>query len=205
LRPQQAAMWSALLLAVVGVGPVWAAATLKGMVVLNRAGGGPVMGVAVSAEGANQDTTRDDGRFVLVFPNHQAGQDTRVIVARPGWEVVNAIQLEHRLPVQPDVRPLEIIICKAAELEQRARDFTGLEVARRSSNSTNAGWQSWKGARPRRRRSAIGYCVSGIRRCARRRIWRGNSLPDHKGGPAAATGRRCGYFWTVSSTRRCNG
>jgi tetratricopeptide (TPR) repeat protein len=115
------------LMAVFGAAKAWAAATLKGQVVLNRERGEPVASVAVSADGANQTITQTDGRFVLVFPSRQPGQDTRVIVAHPGWIVVNDLLLQHRLPDNPEFRPLEIIICRGAEREQWALEFYRLK------------------------------------------------------------------------------
>jgi tetratricopeptide (TPR) repeat protein len=94
----------------------WSAATLKGLVMLNREGGEPMAGVAISADGANQDITRNDGSFTLSFPNRNPGQEVRVIVTRPGWVAVNDIQLQRPLP-EPTARPLEIILCKSEERE----------------------------------------------------------------------------------------
>ena len=109
------------------VPPAYAAATLKGLVVLDRERGQPSAGVVVSADGANPSTTDSDGRFVLTFPNHHPGEDVRVIVRRPGWDVVNDLLLQQRLPHNPEARPLEIIICKAAERERWALEFYRLK------------------------------------------------------------------------------
>ena len=62
-------------------------------------------GVEVSAQGANVVTTGNDGLFVLTFPEGHPGQDVRVRVRRPGWEVVNDILLDHRLPDSASARP----------------------------------------------------------------------------------------------------
>src|SRR5262245_51262855 len=67
---------AALLLAA----PAWGAATLTGVVSLNREHGTPVSGVAISALGANPVISGNDGAFVLSFPQGRAGQDVKVVV-----------------------------------------------------------------------------------------------------------------------------
>jgi tetratricopeptide (TPR) repeat protein len=109
------------------VGQAWCAATLKGVVILDRERGQPVAGVEVSADGANQDITRGDGRFLLTFPKRHPGQDVRIIVKRPGWDVVNDNVLQNRLPLDPDARPVEIIICRAADRVHLATEFYRLK------------------------------------------------------------------------------
>ncbi|MBB3181162.1 tetratricopeptide repeat protein [Variovorax sp. Sphag1AA] len=101
-------------------------ATLKGLVVLNQEGGEPVPGVSISADDANQTTTLSNGSFVLEFAKRVPGDKTRIVVARPGWVVVNAIQLEPNLPGS-NASPLQIILCKTAEREQWALQFYRLK------------------------------------------------------------------------------
>ena len=127
LPTRRTTTWSGLLLAVFVGGEALAAATLKGVVVLNRERGEPVAGASVSADGANQTSTNSDGSFLLFFPSGEAGQDTRVIVTHSGGVVVNDIQLLQRLPKDPNARPLEIIICKSAERQQWAFEFYRLK------------------------------------------------------------------------------
>src|SRR5262245_4773400 len=91
--------------------PAWSQAILTGVVALNREHGAPVPGVAISSLGANPVKSGNDGAFVLSFPQGHAGQDVRVVVNRPGWDVVNAILLDQRLPDNPRTRALEIILC----------------------------------------------------------------------------------------------
>jgi tetratricopeptide (TPR) repeat protein len=120
------------LFALCATGQVQAAATLKGVVLLNQVGGSPVLGVQVVADGANPTASDSTGRFLLGFPSRKPGDTARLIVVREGWVVVNDFQLERELPSDPDRRPLEIVISKAAEREQWALQFyrlKGREVA----------------------------------------------------------------------------
>ena len=107
--------------------PAWSAATLTGVVSLLREHGQPAPGVEISAKGANVVTTGDDGLFALMFPQGHPGQDVRVGVKRTGWDVVNDILLNQRLPDTSNARALEIIICPSAEREQRVAEFYRLK------------------------------------------------------------------------------
>src|ERR1041384_5998523 len=78
--------------------PVWADATLRGVVVRDREHGAPMTGVEVTASGANPVTTGNDGQFVLTFPQGHPGQNVTVRVSRAGWEVVNDVLLDRPLP-----------------------------------------------------------------------------------------------------------
>ena len=46
---------------------------LKGVVILNEVGGAPVVGVSVSADGANDTATVAGGKFQLLFPGKKRG------------------------------------------------------------------------------------------------------------------------------------
>ncbi|MEK6208967.1 MAG: tetratricopeptide repeat protein [Pseudomonadota bacterium] len=119
-----------LMLCACGLGH--AAATLKGVVLLNQLGGQPEANVQVAADGANPTVSDSTGGFLLAFPNRKPGESVRLRVVRKGWVVVNDIQLERELPDNPNRRPLEILISKAAEREQWALQFyrlKGREVA----------------------------------------------------------------------------
>ena len=109
-----------------------AAATLKGVVLLNQSGGEPVANVQVTADGASPTTSDSFGQFLLKFRKRVPGDSMRMVVVRKGWVVVNDIQLERELPSDPDRRTFEIIICKAAQREKWALQFyrlKGREVA----------------------------------------------------------------------------
>jgi tetratricopeptide (TPR) repeat protein len=107
--------------------PAWSAATLAGVVSLLREHGQPARGVEIFARGANPVTTGDDGLFTLMFPQGHPGQDVRVGGRRAGWDVVNDILLDQRLPDTSSARALEIIICPSAEREQRVAEFYRLK------------------------------------------------------------------------------
>ena len=109
------------------IGQAVAAVTFKGVVVEHRERGEPAAGVEINADGANQTRSVSSGQFTLVFPDGKPGQAVRLIVQRPGWVVVNSLLLESRLPDRPDSLPLELVICRAAEREQRLMDFYGLK------------------------------------------------------------------------------
>ena len=99
------------------------AATLKGLVRAKELGGPPMANVAVSALGANQDVTKAGGQFALDFPNRKAGDTVNLSVKLPGYVVVNDIQLEVRLPADPDANPLIILLSKPGVRDEMARRF----------------------------------------------------------------------------------
>jgi hypothetical protein len=47
----------------------------------------------------------------------------QLVVNKEGYVVVNELQLDLALPVDPDARPLRIILCKEADREEMARRF----------------------------------------------------------------------------------
>jgi Tfp pilus assembly protein PilF len=107
-----------------------AAVTLRGVVLENKPSGNTVGNVSVSAVGAHRTTTGADGQFVLHFPARQPGEDVSINVSRKGWEVVNDLQLKHRLPLNSSQSSLEILIAKAAERERWALQFYRLQGER---------------------------------------------------------------------------
>ena len=104
-----------------------AAATLRGLVLANQLGGMPVVNVQIAAQGANPTQSKSLGEFLLEFPDRQPGDLVRLIVAHPGWVVVNDVQLQRALPRNPKEQPLEIIVCKEGEREQWAMQFYRLK------------------------------------------------------------------------------
>lgn len=98
-----------------------------GVVLENQIGGSPVKNVSITALGANQTTTGNDGQFSLRFAKHLPGEDVNIIVSRSGWVVVNDIQLERSLPANAARSPLKILICKTAEREQWTLQFYRLK------------------------------------------------------------------------------
>ena len=90
------------------------AAVLKGIVIENEFGGRPVPSVQASAPGANPTRTGSDGQFTLDFPQMKPGDSVRVVVNKPGYVVVNEVQLELALPSNPSAKLLVILICTKA-------------------------------------------------------------------------------------------
>lgn len=98
-------------------------AVLRGVVILNEEGGTPVVGVSISANGANDTTTLAGGKFRLQFPYKKAGDPVELRVSRPGYVVVNWIQQKLNLPSSLNSEELTLIICKESERENWARSF----------------------------------------------------------------------------------
>lgn len=120
--------WLIALILICQAPSVLAAATLRGVVLENQIGGSPVKKVQVTTlGGANQAVTGDDGQFVLVFPKRQPGEDVSINVKHGDWVVVNAIQLTRTLPINAMLNPLEILICKKADLNTWALQFYRLK------------------------------------------------------------------------------
>src|SRR5215469_2779370 len=103
------------------------ASPLKGIVLENELGGPPAAGVAITASGANPFTTHNDGQFTLEFPDLRPGHLVRVSADKPGYVVVNDLQLEQTLPADPNARPLVLLICRPASREEMARRFFRLK------------------------------------------------------------------------------
>jgi tetratricopeptide (TPR) repeat protein len=103
------------------------AGTLKGVILANEAGGSPVPKVQVSAVGASLTETGEGGGFRLQFPSIQPGEVVEVTVNKPGYTVVNDVQLRVVLPKNPDAEPLILLLCKQEDREEWARRFYRLK------------------------------------------------------------------------------
>jgi tetratricopeptide (TPR) repeat protein len=104
------------------------ASTLKGVVILNEAGGAPVANVVVSAvDGANPTVTKSNGTFILEFPQKRPGEPIQLIVQKEGYVVVNDIQLEQVLPTDAAGKPLTLLLCRKGDREEMARRFYRLK------------------------------------------------------------------------------
>ena len=99
------------------------ASVLKGVVKENKLGGPTVADVAISAAGANPTKSDPNGQFTLIFPDMQPGETVLVIVSKAGYVVVNDIQMEQRLPTDPNSRSFVILICQPSRREEMARRF----------------------------------------------------------------------------------
>src|SRR5664280_3334126 len=103
------------------------AGTLKGEVLANQEGGPGISKVKISAAGANPTETGESGCFTLQFPNAQPGDVEQVTVNKPGYVVVNYVQLRVVLPKNANAEPLTLLLCKEAEREEWARQFYRLK------------------------------------------------------------------------------
>jgi tetratricopeptide (TPR) repeat protein len=104
-------------------------AMIKGTVILNGEGGQGVVNVLItdSAHTASPTASDSDGGFSLDYPKRAPGEKVRLAVTKEGYVVVNWVQLDLALPKDPNVNPLQIIICKEADREDMARRFYQLK------------------------------------------------------------------------------
>jgi tetratricopeptide (TPR) repeat protein len=103
-------------------GQLLAATILQGVVVRERENGSPVAGVVVRADGANPVTSGPDGRFRLVFPQREPGQEVSIKVHYTGWVVVNQVLLERHV-LDANNSPFHIVLCKQGEFDKWANIF----------------------------------------------------------------------------------
>jgi hypothetical protein len=121
------------------------AAELRGVVLANEVHGRPVARVGISADQANRTESDADGRYRLEFPMKEPGQTVKVVVAPPaGYEVVNSVQLETRLPDNPGDRPLVVILCTSKTLDDCRRRYYGF----RGRESVDEDFQRRRQAHP---------------------------------------------------------
>lgn len=93
-----------------------AAVTLQGVVLRERENGPPMAGVLVRADGALPVRSDPGGRFQLVFPHREPGQEVSLQVHFPGWAVVNQVLLQrYRLGGDGG---FHVLLCRPAELEK---------------------------------------------------------------------------------------
>jgi tetratricopeptide (TPR) repeat protein len=98
------------------------AATLKGVLIAKEMGGSGMDNVPVSVDeaGANSTVSKDGGQFVFEFPEKKAGEVVHVRINKEGYVVVNDVQLEVTLPINPGAKPLTVILCPEDEREKWA-------------------------------------------------------------------------------------
>ena len=99
------------------------AGTINGIVLINELGGPPASNIGISAPGSNPTKTGATGFFTLQFPNAQPREVVQINVSKPGYVVVNYVQLRVILPKNPDKEILTLLICKQEERERWARQF----------------------------------------------------------------------------------
>lgn len=104
---------------------VYAAANLCGQVTLCEKGGEPLANVQISVIGAkaNPVITLSDGQFELVVEDKNVGEDIRLVFAKPGYAVVNRVELKKTLPAEPSEQLLQIVMCETEQRDECAVRF----------------------------------------------------------------------------------
>lgn len=121
---------SLLAILILSAGSSTEASNLKGRVVLNELGGPPVANVTVGAvAGAIPTATDSLGLFTIEFPGKRPGETVQLIIQKEGFEVVNDIQLETAVPIDPDAKPVAVLICMLGNREEMARRYYRLKSA----------------------------------------------------------------------------
>ncbi len=104
------------------------AATLKGVVLLDELGGQPLPNVEITtAVGSNPAIAKSNGAFSLDFRTKSPGDTVQLIIQKPGYSVVNKVQLVVTLSNNPDDHVLTLLLCRTPDLEEMARRFYGLK------------------------------------------------------------------------------
>lgn len=96
---------------------------LRGLVKLQSSGSKPLVGVEVSAFGANPAYTNSQGQFELVFPNKRAGDAVTLIIQKQGFELINERETS-KIVLRNDMDdPVTIVMSKAGERDQQALSY----------------------------------------------------------------------------------
>lgn len=91
---------------------------LKGIVVENEPGGPPIENVQISAQdGANSVVSLSNGTFVLEVAK-QPGERVRLILQKPGMEVINDWEREFNLPRPETAAPLTFLLCRKVDIPE---------------------------------------------------------------------------------------
>lgn len=97
--------------------------TLRGIVKLQSSGSKPLVGVEVSAFGANPTYTNSQGQFELIFPNKRAGDAVTLIIQKAGFELINERETA-KIVLRNDIDdPVTIVMSKAGERDQQALSY----------------------------------------------------------------------------------
>ena len=111
------------------------AGDLKGVVLVDDEGGPPASNVGVDATGANHTETDQGGKFSLRFPTRKPGDSVSLTITRPGYVVVNFLDLNTRLPSDPDVSLHKLILCTPNRRQECANRYYHLLTARAMEKS----------------------------------------------------------------------
>lgn len=97
--------------------------SLRGLVKLQSSGSKPLVGVEVSAFGANPAYTNSQGQFELIFPNKRAGDAVTLIIQKHGFELINERETS-KVVLRNDVDdPITIVMSEAGQRDQQALSY----------------------------------------------------------------------------------
>mgnify|MGYP000697548194 FL=1 len=100
-----------------------AQAQLHGYVTEQNSGKNPVQNVLVKSLFANEIMSNSNGEFVLVYQNTALGANVFVTASKENWVVVNEKEMSLNLPENPKENKLKIVMCPAAVLEARKKEY----------------------------------------------------------------------------------
>ncbi len=93
---------------------------LRGLVKLQSSGSKPLVGVEISAFGANPVYTNSQGQFELVFPNKRAGDAVSLIIQKQGFELINEREISKVVLRNDADDPVTIVMSRAGERDRQA-------------------------------------------------------------------------------------
>lgn len=105
--------------------PLPAQTKLIGYVTLQNSGKKAAFPAQVIANGASStDISNTDGYFSLLFDQKLPGDDAKLEIKKPGYEVVNREDLDIRLPHPSEIiRPVKIYLCPSGQWQQYVDKF----------------------------------------------------------------------------------
>lgn len=96
---------------------------LRGLVKLQSSGSKPLVGVEISAFGANPTYTNQQGQFELVFPNKRAGDAVTLMIQKQGFELINEREISKVVLRNDSDDPVTIVMSKEGERDQQALSY----------------------------------------------------------------------------------
>ncbi len=107
---------------------------LRGLVKLQSSGSKPLVGVEISAFGANPAYTNNQGQFELVFPNKRAGDAVTLVIQKQGFELINTREISKVVLRNDSNDPVTIVMSKAGERDQQALSYYNIFSQRITSS-----------------------------------------------------------------------
>lgn len=93
---------------------------LRGLVKLKSSGSKPLVGVQISAFGANAAYTNELGQFELIFPNKEVGDAVTLIIQKTGFELINEREISKVVLRNNLDDPVTIVMSKEGERDRQA-------------------------------------------------------------------------------------